>query len=249
MKIIEHSFYQNFLDDFITSIIENPDLIKHMSKNQLKRPSGEREISLKEFYSQEIVKHILNQAMLFEKIKFCIKEIRSEIKIIKNLNDAYQKFEIYISTIYISISTLQDITLKLINATIFTGINEKYVNQKNIEGNLFIKNTKINKHFKKFNKNIQTIISRRNQIIHEHKLDFLYDLIDPTILSLTKKMSVLESEIEPFKKIYKLTKQGIREELKILCDTIETETSEIENSIIPILDELEKLYKWKLTKI
>ncbi|MBM9576212.1 hypothetical protein JWG45_03505 [Leptospira sp. 201903070] len=246
MILKEHSLYQRIYDEFINSLKEDTNLIKHISKKILKKPTRDREISLKEYYSQEIAKHLINQFTLFEKIQFCLKEIRSEIKVIRDLKDSFQKFEIYISTIYISITTLQDITIKLINATIFTGIDEKYVNHKTIEGNLFIEHTKINKHFKKFNRNIQIIISRRNQIIHDHKLDFLYDLIDPTVLSMTKIMSILDSKSEPFNKIYKLTKQAVREELKKLCDSIETETKEIEESIIPILDDLEILYKRKI---
>lgn len=244
--IEKSSFYEMISSKYLSRISSDPDIWQRISKNIDKPPSRNREISFDEYYIQEILSFLLKQISIISKIKFCLDQIKFESKKLKNLELQFNKIQIYLSTIYISISSLHDITLKLINAVLYTGINEKDVSQKLVDGNIFIKNTKVAIGLKKFYKIIgKDIIKRRNQIVHEHKSDFLYDRIDPTVLNVFNMLIISDfSDFEDrnINKLFIFTKTAFKKEINNLYSEINNEIDEIEKCLLIIFEGLEVIY-------
>lgn len=245
--MIEDSlFYKKISSEYISGISKDPDFIKRIRKAYDEPPASNREISFNEYYIQEILNYLLKQISIISKIRFCLDQMKFETKKLNNLELRFNKIQIYLSTIYISVSSLYDITLKLINAVLYTGINGKDVNQKLIEGNIFIKNTKVATGLKQFNRIInKDIIKRRNQILHEHKNDFLYDRIDPTVISVINMLIISDfSDFEDptIAKLFKFTKKAFKEEVTKFSVEINIEIVEIENCLLLIFEGLEIIY-------
>lgn len=248
--IEESPFYKKISSEYISRISKDPDLIKRISKDFDKPPARDREVSFDEYYVQEIINYLLKHISIISKIRFCLEQMKFETKKLNNLELRFNKIQIYLSTIYISISSLQDITLKLINAVLYTGISEKDVNQKLIEGNIFIKNTKVATGLKQFNKIIsKDIIKRRNQIVHEHKNDFLYDRIDPLVLNVLNMLIISDfSDFEDrnIAKLFKFTKKAFKDEVTKLSREINNEIVEIEKCLLVIFEGLEIIYNKRM---
>jgi hypothetical protein len=236
----KHIFFKTVLKDSI-KLFERNDISKILVNEINNPPRRNRKLSLTDYYTGNVMKDIFKIESLIDRCKICVKLIEEQNVTNRKAHKKLDRISILLSNYYISINTIYDVMLKLVNAVLFTGVDDRDVNQKNILSNLFIKNTKVESGMKQLQKILQQMTKRRNEIVHEYCEDYLYDLVNPFTLNLVKMMRIKNIK-EIHNNLYILSQKSFSYEVKKLVSILKNKIVEIRKPINTIYAGLEDIY-------
>jgi len=161
-KIFNHKFIKTVMDDMEPHIKDDDGKMSDIEFIPKTTPSEF------EYYTRQTAFFSVHLLELCDQLKIGL-EVLSDFNYSKKKQYSRAEHLTYnLENLIIRLTSLNDRTLQLINATYHLGIDEKDVKERVIMNNIKVSRTAITKSYRTFKNTLQNFIGDRNTIVHRH---------------------------------------------------------------------------------
>lgn len=236
MKIEEHSLFIRALEK-LRPLIESTPVEDLMIESSEERHARAPTLSAEQTYHHHVFWYAMNIQKAFSRLSHTtvyIKDFPRPGSYLRHGVTQYDWIQYHYHVYMISIVGLYDIALKLTNAVLQLGVDERQVNKSTVEDNLWVKQFRVSESLRTLRQTASHVKLPRNLFLHGGDLLKLDELDKLDIICMANKLGH-EYPADAMKSLFKPA-------IDKLVDKMSNEISSLESQVINLFDKLLPIY-------
>lgn len=243
-QLAAHPLMNAVFENMRPTLNKSMDRLKKIAKKGKIRDGREDTLNEYQFYNVNVFQKahaLLNCVYQLEDIRKFIKRFPSPRTYERENISQYRWIEYHYSYFVITLVTLADTALILVNTVFRLGNPEKLCRAEVIKSNEWVKDSTVNRSLQQIEKITHHHRPVRNLSVHRGKAPELYEIFKSDLLDYLKLYSFVNLHAEPIvdKKLLDFAFKG---EIKKICRRLDKELDAVKDAIWTLVDSLTPIY-------
>lgn len=244
-QLASHPLMNAVFENIRPTLTKSMDRLKKIAKEGKIREGTEDTLNEYQFYNVNVFQMahaLLNCVYQLQDIRTFIKRFPSPRTYERENISQYRWIEYHYSYFVITLVTLADTALILVNTVFRLGNPEQLCRPEVITSNEWLKDTTVNKRLRQIAEMTSRHRSVRNLSVHRGKAPELYKIFKSDLLDCLNLYSFVNLHAEPIvdKKFVDLAFEG---EIKKICESLDKEIDAAKDAIWKLFDSLTSIYQ------